>query len=297
MDNHIFKKHLLNFETGCGTNDKGETNGLEESLVSKDMDSSILFEDVSLKNSEKYISQNEYQCEVNSVNEMSIEIPQRKSVICSVKDFVDVAPSRDVSDAEESSGGSSLVLEEDSDDPSKDINFVDNNDCEPSADPSEIECVLTDTSGDESSEGCDSEDEKNLDCDSKSRMDQLLCSLCEYVVLDGEGRRELLKHLQGSHKFAVRGLGHTEAKVLTTSTNDTAPEPTRPKKDFICSKSQGGCGSIFFSRKGLLSHHTRSKSAGSSCWVISSDLTLNLDLGWHQNCTYMLKNKKATMFY
>ena len=271
MENHIIKKHLLNFESGSSTDFQRKANLNEESLMLTDTVDTNSCEDDSLRDSGQYVSGNEFRYDVHDASEKSTEIPQRKSVICSIKDFVNVAPLRDESDAGDSSAGSSLVMEGDSDDPSKEVGFLDTLSHEPSADPSEIECVITDTSGDESDDvdESDSDDEKNAKSDSKSGMDQLSCSVCEYVVMDGDRRKELLKHMQASHKFSVRGSGHSNVKDATSATNNTSKEKNRQKKDYICSKTHGGCGSLFFSQKGLLAHHIRSKSAGSSCWVIS----------------------------
>ena len=223
-----------------------------------------------LENPKHPLLERHHPSERKSASETSSFIPVRKSVICSVKDVVGVKFMGDTSEAEESSEGSLLVFEETSDlevESSKQSDYP--TDCQPSVDPSEIECVVTDTSGDESSET-----EASGSCDEKStvRQDkQLLCTLCKYIVLDGKGPKELSKHLQSSHKFAVReacSIGAEDKKSSTT--NHDSKELTARKKGYICTKNRGGCGSVFFSKQGLQSHHARSKSAGGLCWMATS---------------------------
>lgn len=201
----------------------------------------------------------------------SLEPSQRKSVICSIEQVI----RKEISDCEDSSGGSSLVLDDDSD--VADDNSLslteDHFKCEPSADPSEIECVVTDTSGDENSdfEEIDSVDNKLNTLYSKAEEKQLSCSLCDYEALESEGLNDLLKHLHTFHKFLVRGLSNASAtsrEELDSGSDDfSGKNLQKRKKVFICVKNSGGCGAVFFSKQGLVSHHSQAKAAGSSCWV------------------------------
>jgi len=176
-------------------------------------------------------------------------------------------------------------------------------DCEPSADPAEVECVVTDTSDDEDLTEIDSwnpdgqcavrqqravtvkrerDDESlavnDLGSRSQPQLAKVHCELCDSIFGSQECPKELLKHMQSVHKFAVRGLdqdaGTTESSERASSpvTSSSGPEaaagaPLGPRKAYNCDKERGGCGAVFFSRQGLSSHHARSQSAGGTCWV------------------------------
>lgn len=193
-----------------------------------------------------------------------LDIP-RKSVICSVED-ADLDGNR--SDCEDSSCGSSMVMEGDTEtaeDSAVILNeFEPQN--EPAADPSQIECVLTDTSGDENS---DCEEQAHLDGTnefiSSDHPRRTSCFMCTYVVIDGEDSRDLVKHLQSTHKFAVYKL-----KNMTVTKQEMKSEDNilmDPEMGFSCCKTRGGCGAVFISKQALLSHHVCSRTAGSPCWV------------------------------
>lgn len=193
-----------------------------------------------------------------------LDIP-RKSVICSVED-ADLDGNR--SDCEDSSCGSSMVMEGDTEtaeDSAVILNeFEPQN--EPAADPSQIECVLTDTSGDENS---DCEEQVHLDGTnqfiSSDHPRRTSCFMCTYVVIDGEDSRDLVKHLQSTHKFAVYKL-----KNMTVTKQEMKSEDNilmDPEMGFSCCKTRGGCGAVFISKQALLSHHVCSRTAGSPCWV------------------------------
>lgn len=221
----------------------------------------------------------------------STEMLQRKSVICSVNYAISMG---DVSDGDESSHGSSLVFEEDSDigDDLKQ-GSLDQPDCIPSADPSEIECIITDTSGDESSDPEDCNSEEAID---KSRK-QLSCSLCTVVISDvQDSPSALLEHLQDVHKFAVRRtVNHVPS---SKSENDSLEMvikekgDTRQKKTFTCSKTSGGCGSVFFSKQNLHLHLARSKTAGGSCWLTSQSNQQRMSLFTCTICPFQKSSRK-----
>ncbi|XP_034236771.1 oocyte zinc finger protein XlCOF7.1-like [Thrips palmi] len=204
---------------------------------------------------------------------MSIEPPtesHRKSVICSIEQVEE----KEISGEEDSSGGSSLFLDEDSDDVDDTAQPLteEQSEWELSANPSEIECVVTDTSGDDDSdfEEVDSVDKKLNVLHRRDKEKQLSCGLCHYQALEPEGRNGLLKHLQTSHKFLVRGLAEASAvpqQECDFSLDDFHGKELKTKrKVFTCFKNRGGCGAAFYSKQGLIAHHIQAKSEGSTCW-------------------------------